>query len=166
MQRVAYWLTPLIAIGVALFITIFLVQINRSEPIPTLQPAPINPDYVTKALPKKRWLDTLAASERHGYFYPVNEIFIELDLNQKAVTEQIYRLSAKLDDPYQLFCLKQELKQHRLRYFLKKEKHGIDLLIYSKEQQKMKALEKRLKTYQISAKITPYKEDKRWISTK
>jgi len=166
MQRVVYWLIPAIAVGVAVFITVFMVQINKSEPMPALQPAPINPTHAQKSPPQKRWVDTLAESERLGYFYPVNEIFIELDLDQRPIVEKIYRLSAKLRDPYQLFCLKQELKQLRLRYFLQKAEGGIELLVYSKDQPMMHTLETRLKTYEISAKITPYKEEKRWINTK
>lgn len=167
MKRVAFWLTPLIALGVAVFIVIFMVQINRTEKMPFVEPVPLNGDKNTKsALSEKRWLDTLAKSERHGYFYPVNEIYVEVDLNQKLINEKIYQLSAWLRDPYQLFCLKQELKQHGLRYSLKKEETGAELLVYSKDQAKMKALVNALKNYEITATVLPYKEDQRWKTIK
>jgi len=85
---------------------------------------------------------------------------------EKLVNEKIYQLSARLRDPYQLFCLKQELKQHGLRYTLKKEKTGAELLVYSKDQVKMKALVNALKNYEITATVLPYKEDQRWKTIK
>ncbi|HFU74428.1 MAG TPA: hypothetical protein ENK65_02620 [Helicobacteraceae bacterium] len=167
MQRIATWLTPIIAIGVALFITIFLVEINNNEPVPSLNPTTKSAENSTnEESAQPRWLDKLAKSERLGYFYPVNEISIELDLDEKQVSEAIYKLSAPLKDPYQLFCLKQELKQHQLRYYLEKDGDGAELLIFSKDIKRLKALVKALKNYKISANISPYKEDKRWKKVK
>ncbi len=167
MQRYVHWLTPLIAAGVAVYIAILLVQVNQTDPEPMTTPVPLNSDRSVKApQSEKRWLDALAKNERQGYFYPVNEIFIEVDLNQKSVYEKTYRLSAKLRDPYQLFCLKRELKQHRLRYTLKTEKEGAALLVYSKDEAKLKALVNALKNYQITATFLPYQEDQRWKNIK
>ena len=71
----------------------------------------------------------------------------------------IYKLSASLLDPYQLFCLKEELARHKLKYFLKRDKDGVELLIYSKDVKRLNSLVKVLKNYQISAKVGLYKED-------
>ena len=167
MQRYVHWLTPLIAFGVAVYITIFMIQVNQTDPLPLVKPVPLHSDRGAQTPQgEKRWLDALARSERQGDFYPVNEIYIEVDLNQKLVHEKIYRLSARLRDPYQLFCLKQELKQHHLRYTLKKEKDGAELLVYSKDQSKLKALVTALKNYQITASFLPFKEDQRWKNIK
>ena len=68
-------------------------------------------------------------------------------------------MSAPLLDPYQLFCLKEELKQHKLKYFLEKDSLGVELLIFSKNIEKLNSLVKVLKNYQISATIKPYKEE-------
>ena len=43
--------------------------------------------------------------------------------------------------------------------YLQKDKSGIELLIYSKEIDKLNSLVKVLKNYQISAPVVPYNED-------
>jgi len=167
MQRIATWLTPLITIGVALFIVIFLVEINNNEPVPSVDPSKKSTDTISDtSVSHSRWLDQFAKSERLGYFYPVNEISIKLDLDETLISEKIYKLSAPLKDPYQLFCLKQELKQHQLRYYLQKAGDGAELLIFSKDIKRLKTLVKALQNYKISAVISPYKEDKRWKKVK
>jgi len=167
MMRYVHWLAPLVATGVAIYLVVLLVQVNRPVALPDTQ-LPASPQEHAAPLREadNGWLNALAQSERKGYFYPVNEIYIEVDLNQKLVHEKIYRLSAKLRDPYQLFCLKQELKQHGLRYTLEKEKDGAQLLVYSKEQSKLTALVNALENYQITASYLPYQEDQRWKNIK
>jgi hypothetical protein len=167
MQRYVHWLAPVITLGVAVYIAIFMIRVNRTDPLPAVAPVSLSSDRTSRAASEQpRWLDAFAQSERQGYFYPVNEIYIDVDLNQKLVNEKIYRLSAKLHDPYQLFCLKQELKRRDLRYSLKTEKEGAELLIYSKDQQRLEALIDTLNNYQITASYLPYKEDQRWKNIK
>ena len=84
---------------------------------------------------------------------------IQVDLNEKIASKTIYKLSAPIIDPYQLFCLKEELKQHQLKYYLKKDKNGAELLIYSKDIERLNSLVEVLKNYQISANVGLYKED-------
>ncbi|MCK4737812.1 MAG: hypothetical protein KAT10_04560 [Sulfurimonas sp.] len=159
MQKVLKWLTPLIAVGVAVFIIFFLISINTNETSISIAPLEYKSEAVAKK-PKKVWLNHFSKTERLGYFYPVNEVLIEVDLNEKIVSKTtIYKLSASLLDPYQLFCLKEELGQHKLKYYLKKDEKGVELLIYSKNIEKLKALVRVLKNYQISAKVGLYKED-------
>ena len=158
MQKILKWLTPLIAVGVAIFIIFFLISINSNETPIKIAPLEHKSEVVAKKI-KKVWLNNFSKTERLGYFYPVNEVFIQVDLNEKITSKTIYKLSASLLDPYQLFCLKEELKQHQLRYYLKRDKNGVELLIYSKDEEKLKTLVKVLKNYQISAKVGLYKED-------
>ncbi|MDO8453519.1 MAG: hypothetical protein Q7S59_02985, partial [Sulfurimonas sp.] len=118
--------------------------------------------YKSEAVEKKEdklWLNHFSQTERLGYFYPVNEVFVQVDLDEKIIKNIMYKLSAPLLDPYQLFCLKEELKQHQLKYYLQKDKSGIELLIYSKEIDKLNSLVKVLKNYQISATVVPYNEE-------
>jgi len=158
MQKILRWLTPLIAVGVAIFIVFFLISINSNETQIKIVPLEHGSEVVAQK-PKKVWLNHFSKTERLGYFYPVNEVFIRVDLNEKIAAKTIYKLSASLLDPYQLFCLKEELKQHQLKYYLKRDKGGVELLIYSKNKEKLKTLVRVLKNYQISAKVGLYKED-------
>jgi len=154
-------------LGVAIFIVILLIDVNRLDPVEEIDASLSSKgkDDISDA-GKKRWLDRLAKNEQQGYFYPVNEIYVELDLDQRLVDEKSYRLTARLRDPYQLFCLKQELRQHKLRYTLKNESKGAELLVYSKDETKIKAFLLSLKNYQITATMLPYEEDLRWKSIK
>jgi len=158
MQKILKWLTPLIAVGVAIFIIFFLISINSNEVMIDSEPLSLG-DKPMPAKPEQIWLDKFGESERKGYFYPVNEVYVKVDLEEKITKTITYRLSAKLLDPYQLFCLKEELKNHKLKYYLKKDKTGIDLFIYSQNVDKLRNLEKVLKNYKISANIKPYKEE-------
>ena len=158
MQKILKWFTPLLALGVAIFIILFLLSINSSK-------APTNTEplvYKSEVVQKKQdevWLNHFSKTERLGYFYPVNEVYIKVDLDEKITKTTIYKLTASLLDPYQLFCLREELNRHQLKYFFKKDKRGIDLLIYSKEIDKLNSLVQLLKNYQIAASIMPYKEE-------
>jgi hypothetical protein len=157
-QRILKWLTPLIAVGVAIFIVLFLVSINSNDQAINI----VSPEEKSEAIVEKQketWLDSFSKTQILGYFYPVNEVLIKVDLNENAVSHTAYKLSASLLDPYQLFCLEEELKKHELKYFLKKEKDSTELLIYSKEKEKLDSLIKVLKNYQIKAEIGLHKED-------
>lgn len=158
MQKILKWLTPLIAVGVAVFIIFFLILINSNETPIKITPLEHKSEVVVKKQ-EKVWLNHFSKTERLGYFYPVNEVYIQVDLNEKIASKTIYKLSAPLLDPYQLFCLKEELKQHKLKYYLKRDKRGVELLIYSKNIEKLNTLVRVLKNYQISAQIGLYKED-------
>ena len=159
MQKILKWLTPLIAVGVAIFIINFLISINSNEVPITLAPLEQRSEPVVQK-PKKVWLNHFSKTERLGYFYPVNEVLIQVDLNEEVPSQTVYKLSAPLLDPYQLFCLKEELKQHQLKYYLKRDKSGVELLIYSQDREKLNSLVKVLKNYQILAKVGLHKEDK------
>ncbi|MBU1658217.1 hypothetical protein KKG72_04090 [bacterium] len=158
MQKILKWFAPVLALGVAIFIVFFLISINPSEELGSVKPLAHANEAVLKQ-PKKIWLNHFSQTERLGYFYPVNEVYIKVDLNEQVSSNTIYRLSASLLDPYQLFCLKEELKQHKLRYYLERDSNGVELLIYSTDIEKLNSLVRVLKNYQISANVKPYKED-------
>ncbi len=153
MQKIIKWFAPVIALGVAIFIVFFLISINPSQRFDNYKTLE-NKSVLVQKKSKKIWLNHFSKPQRLGYFYPINEVYIKVDLDKKILKNTIYKLSASLLDPYQLFCLKEELKQHRLKYYLKREKDSVKLLIYSKEIKKLNSLVKSLKNYQILAKIT------------
>ena len=158
MQKILKWLTPLIAAGVAIFIIFFLISINSQDVFLETKPLTLESD-ITKSKPENSWLDQFSKSAKQGYFYPVNEVYVKVDLDEKITKTITYKLSAQILDPYQLFCLKEELKQHKLKYYLKKDSINVDLFIYSQNVDKLKNLVKVLKNYKILASVVPYKED-------
>lgn len=86
-RRAAYWLVPLIAIGVAVFIVYFLIQINPSAPR-------IKMSDVDDVLPPKEgegekgWMDKFAGDGEKEYFYPVNELYLNLDTGNEERAEE------------------------------------------------------------------------------
>lgn len=160
MQKILRWFAPLLAFGVAIFIIFFLLSINSVQEQKDSQPLTLSNEVITSK-PEDIWLNHFSQTQRLGYFYPVNEVYITLDLDEKIINVMTYKLSASLLDPYQLFCLKEELRRHSLKYYLKKEKENITLLIYSQDVNKLNSLVKVLKNYQISATIKPYKEEQK-----
>jgi hypothetical protein len=158
MQKILKWFTPLIGVGVTIFIIFFLISINSNDEFIESEPLTFKNEKPQKKT-KKVWLDHFSKSQRLGYFYPVNEVYIKIDLNEKIVNSTRYKLYAPDLDPYQLFCLREELKQHELKYYLKQDKKGVELIIFSKNINKLNSLVKTLKNYQISAYIKPEKEE-------
>jgi len=158
MQKILKWFAPVLTIGVAIFIIFFLLSINSDDVYLESKSLSLN-SKIPQKQPEKNWLNHFSESERLGYFYPVNEVYVQIDLNEKITKVITYKLSAKLLDPYQLFCLKEELKQHGLKYYLEKDRTGVNLLIYSQDVDKLNSLVNVLKNYKILATIKPYKED-------
>jgi len=150
------WFAPALAIGVAVFITFFLISINSPEVIEESAPLKLKSENIKVKPEKKVWLNHLSQTQKKGYFYPVNEVYVEVDLNEKITKTITYKLTAHIKDPYQLFCLREELKHHGLKYFLKKDIKGVELLIYSQNVDKLNSLVKVLKNYKILASIKPY----------
>jgi len=158
MQKFIKWFAPFVAIGVAIFITFFLVSINSEELLIDNEPLGLQ-TKIKKENSGESWLNHFSKSEKTGHSFPVNEIYVKVDLNEKITKTITYKLSANFKDPYQLFCLKEELDSHNLKYFLKKDNQGVDLLIYSQNVDKLKDLVKVLKNYKIIAQIELYKEE-------
>jgi len=159
MQKIMKWFAPLLAIGVAVFISFFLISINSTQTVVESEPLKLKSENIAPKQKEKIWLNHLSQTQKKGYFYPVNEVYVEVNLDEKITKTITYKLSAVLKDPYQLFCLKEELKRHGLKYFLKKDKQGVELLIYSQNVDKLHSLVNVLKNYKILAQIKPYKEE-------
>ena len=161
MHKAFKWLTPIITVGVAIFIVVFLIKINPSENTQLDKLQTTNMKTQDGEL-QSMWLAHFSKSEQNGYFYPVNEIYINLDLNEKTGLTKTYQLDAPISDSYKLFCLQEVLKQYNVRYFLNKNQEDAKLLLYLDDKSKLDLLVKALKTYDISANILPYKEEKQW----
>ena len=158
MQKVLKWFSPILALGVAIFLTLFLISINSYVDVGDNVALSLKSN-VTQSKPDKIWLNQFSQTERLGFSYPVNEVYVKIDLDEKINKTITYRLSASLLDPYQIFCLKEELKHHKLKYYLKQDSKNMELLIYSQNVNKLNNLVSVLKNYKISATVKPYKEE-------
>ncbi len=152
MKRVLKWLSLLFAVGIAVFVIYLLYSINIEEPIEKPEPFAL-PQQKKEHKNKAFWLNHLAGTKKKGYYFPVDEVYIKTDLVKFTPPQKPYELVVNDLDPYQTFCLREELKRHNVRYFFKKSKEETKLLVYSKSLKKLNDLIKVLKKYQIEAKI-------------
>lgn len=77
-RRAAFWLFPLIAIAVAVFITVFLIQINPSVPkVEISDTDEVLPPKESSG--EKSWIEGITNHNDKKYFYPVNEVRLKLD---------------------------------------------------------------------------------------
>ena len=95
MQKILKWFTPVLALGVAIFIIFFLISINSNDEF--IDDAPlVHTSNTVQEKPKQLWLDQFSKTQRLGYFYPVNEVYVQVDLEKKIAITTIYKLSASL----------------------------------------------------------------------
>lgn len=159
MRRFAYWLFPLIAILVAIFIVVLMIDINPA--VPTLQQdgtldessKPMNTEI------SAGWIKHFKVKRDQEYAYPVNEVTITLDDNETISKTKGYRLVVPLKDSYEFFCLKQEIKESNISYLLNQDRDSMTVLIDSADRNALTALVAKLKTYQISATLSSFKEE-------
>jgi len=150
----AKWLFPAMFVGVAFFLILFLVQVNQNDASIYADKADIPQAQELPSIPSKdKWIERFSEHEDEGYFYPVTEIFVEVDLKDPPKKTTIYQLKAGDLDPYQLFCLKEVLKQHQVKYMFEQRKEDMKLIIYSKNLNQLKNIVKTLKNYAINASI-------------
>ncbi|MEW5832618.1 MAG: hypothetical protein AB1763_07275 [Campylobacterota bacterium] len=160
MRRVAYWLFPLIAAAVAAFIVIFMIQINPSVPLSErFSGGGEETSSSAASAEEESWLERFSRSEEKDYHYPVNEVHMVLDAGEHPEVPA-YRMTVPLKDSYELFCVKQELYNKALPYFLQKEGDAMTLLVDSNDEKTLASLVTKLKTYQITATLSPYTEEK------
>ena len=159
MQKILKWFSLLFAVSIAIFVIYFLYDINKDEDI--TQPEPfVYKSEIQKKKDDGLWLDDLIKKGQKDYFFPVNEIFIKVDLEKIKKKKKVYQLFVNKLDPYEIFCLNQELKRYKIRYFFKKDKNSNKLLVYSNDVNRLNSLVNVLKRYQIKAKIKEVKDEK------
>ncbi|HEX5328773.1 hypothetical protein [Sulfuricurvum sp.] len=161
MRRAAYWLVPLIAFAVAVFIVLFLVQINPSAPRVDLNEnaaESVSSEGLKGQLGS--WISHFAKSGEDDYFYPVNEVTLKLDMGDKNNALELYRLTIKPKSSDELLACKEELKKTDLPYVMQNEEDTKILTVDSTDRAQLQSLVTKLKTYQISATVSPYTEEK------
>jgi hypothetical protein len=162
MHTILKWLALAITAGVAIFIILFLLHINKTENasmhsnMKLLASKPINEEQ------EKSWLSRFSDDAPKGYFYPVNEIYVDVKLSDKLVVKTIYKLIAHISNPYQFFCLQEELRQNHVKYYLNNKNNEVELLVYSSDKEELTSFVNTLKHYKIKAVVLPYKEEKTW----
>ncbi len=150
----AKWLFPAIFVGVVVFLIFFLIQINQTDVSIYDEKADIpQAQQVPKIPSREKWIERFSEHENQGYFYPVTEIFVEVDLKEPPQKTTTYQLKAGDLDPYQIFCLKEVLQQYQLKYMFEQRRDDAKLVIHSKDLTQLKSIVKLLEKYAINASI-------------
>ncbi len=153
-KLLASWLFPAIFVGVVIFLIVFLIQVNQTDASIYADKADIPQAQHLPSIPsKEKWIERLSEHEDEGYFYPVTEIVVEVDLKEPPKKTTIYQLKAGELDPYQLFCLKEVLKQYKVKYMFEQNEEETKLIVYSENLSQLKNIVKTLKNYAINARI-------------
>lgn len=158
MHKTASWLFPLIAVAVGIFIIVFFIDINPAEAGLTK-----NEDHVDKVVvsdeEKTNWIGRLSQIHKPEYLYPINEVSLEMGSQGQNDTNVHYRLTIKLASSYEFFCLKQELEKTKLSYLLNQSADSMSVEIDSSDLAALNNLSDKLKMYQITATLSPFKKD-------
>jgi hypothetical protein len=161
MRRAAYWLIPLIAFAVALFIVLFLVEINPSTPaMHSIEDDKKEDSSQGLKGQLGSWISHFSTTEENEYFYPVNEVTLKLDMGDEISTLEIYRLTVKPKNSDELLQTKEEVKKSELPYVMQDDGDTKILTVDSPDQSQLQSLVTKLKTYQIMATVSPYTEEK------
>lgn len=153
-KLLASWLFPAMFVGVVIFLVLFFIQVNKTDASVYDEKAQIPQAKQLPPLPsKEQWLNHLSEQEKDGYFYPVTEIFVAVDLKEPPKNSKIYRLQAGELDPYQLYCLEEVLKGYKVHYQFEQTDKELKLIIHSENLSQLKKIVETLKNYAINAKI-------------
>ncbi len=152
MKKVLKWISLLFIGGVTTFIIYFLYTINSAKLIEEQKPL-VFKSYMKDPEIDNLWLKHFRNHKPKRYYFPVEEIYIKTDLVTDEKHIKTYKLVVNKLDPYQVFCLQQELKRYKLKFFFKKENNTTNLLVFSQSITKLRSLVNVLKKYQIDAKI-------------
>ena len=102
MRRAAYWLFPIIAIGVAVFIIVFMIQVNPAD---SAVAEAANPHETVSSEESNEssssWMNGLQLTKEKEYSYPINEVVIEMDAQSTVQKSHKYHLAILLKDSYE-----------------------------------------------------------------
>ncbi len=103
----------------------------------------------------KSWIESLVKNKNSNYQYPVNELFMHIDL-QKYIPPKTksYRLEIQNIDRYSLFCVMQTLQDFKIPFIISKQGKTQSIYMGSNNNKRLKEIGRKLMRYDISSKIT------------
>ena len=160
MQKFLKWLWLFSVVGVFVFVFDFVYDIYKSdENIKEPKPLVFEVKIDSKNQDIK-WLDKIKNKQiEKNDELPVEEVVVKASLVKKTAKKiKLYKVEVNSLDPYQIFCLQEELNRFGVKYVFAKSKTDTKLYVVSKNVTKLKKLVDALKRYNIIATIKFYKE--------
>jgi hypothetical protein len=104
---------------------------------------------------EKDWVKELAHQESREFFFPVNELFMQIDIQGGSNGEKrkSFRLVIDRADRYSLFCIVQTLSALHLSYVVIKENKIPIVYVDEKGSKQLENVVLELEKYDIKSKI-------------
>ena len=116
-----------------------------------LSPSQIKSEEILK---NKTWTEELASSKDSKFSFPVNELYMQIDLKQYVPPKvKSFRLIVDRADRYSLFCIVQTLLSMDLPFVVDKKNKIPIIHVSSKTEDSLKGVVEKLKDYDIESKI-------------
>jgi len=152
-KKVTLALFVLLIISLSWFLINLLSEDNSNVQIDAkyLSPSQIKSEETLK---NKTWTQELANSKESKFSFPVNELYMQIDL-KKYVPPKVksFRLVVDRADRYSLFCIVQTLSSMNLPYVVDKKNKVPIIHVSSKTKDSLKSVIQKLKDYDIESKI-------------
>ncbi|WP_458701153.1 hypothetical protein ACKGJI_03395 [Sulfurospirillum sp. 1307] len=141
----------IIALGVVLY---SLLKVDDSKVL-------VNADYLSPSvkiekneIKDKSWAENLAGANKSNFTYPINELFMQIDLKNYIPPKiKSYRLVVDRADRYSMFCIMQTLSSMNLPFVLEKKGMVPTIYVGSKTKDNLLHVVNKLKDYDIESKI-------------
>jgi hypothetical protein len=121
------------------------------------------PEYKSSTLPQinapssqKAWIKEMAQKDSQEFIFPVNELFMQIDLVKELGGNgkmKSFRLVIDKADRYSLFCIIQTLTSLHLPYMVIKEDKAPIVFVEEKSMKKLESVVLELEKYDIKSKI-------------
>lgn len=102
----------------------------------------------------KTWAKNLASSSTSEFSFPVNELYMQIDLKEYVPPKvKSFRLVVDRADRYSLFCIVQTLSSMNLPYVVEKKGQIPIVYVSSQSEKPLSKVTEKLKDYDIESKI-------------
>lgn len=137
-------------------LAVFIVLINlaNEEPARNAVYVPTERQTPQPASQSTSWAQKMAQAATLDYHFPVNELFIKLELQHaKPPKEHIFQLVIDRSDEYSHFCIMQTLQSFSFPYTVVKDREGNAIYVNAQQQGLLRDVVERLKEYGIESTI-------------
>lgn len=108
----------------------------------------------TKSVEKMTWTQDLADPMSTKFSFPVNELFIQIDLKEYVAPKtRFFQLLIDKADRYSIFCIVQTLSSMNFPYVVSKEGKDTVIHVSAKDKALMEEVAQKLKHFDIDSKI-------------
>ncbi len=111
----------------------------------------------TSQIPQSKvWIKEMAQKDSREFIFPVNELFMQIDLAKElggSGKTKSFRLVIDRADRYSLFCIIQTLTAFHLPYMVIKEDKVPTIFVEEKSEKKLESVILELEKYDIKSKI-------------